>query len=345
MDTLHAGLNAGLLDLMTNNLVFGRDTDEFFQRFELVEQIGVGGFATVHKGVDRHTNELVAVKEVDKTQYFPADSSLEREVYILSEVRHENIIGLICTYVAPAKVFIVTELASGGELLERVTEDGSFSESDARAVVYQILNGVEYLHSKNIVHRDLKLENILFSNRTSSAMVKIADFGLARFFADDSELRTICGSPLYVAPEILDIGMSSETYTPAVDMWSIGVILYILLSGNSPFDNEDEQVLFQKIRSGEYSMDDNIWDYISEGAKDCVQKLLTVDTTDRMTVSEALQHPWVLGLSCMSETVVPSQLLEAKQTKLVGHLESFRMIQFEQQLTRQHAHEMDHPLE
>mmetsp|Transcript_38221 Transcript_38221/g.61221 ORF Transcript_38221/g.61221 Transcript_38221/m.61221 type:complete len:297 (-) Transcript_38221:4356-5246(-) len=274
-------------------VAFGWDTEEFFRRFELHEQIGIGGFATVHRGVDRLTKAPVAVKEVDKTQYLPADSSLEREVYILSEVKHENVIGLICTYVAPTTVFIVTELASGGELLERVTEDGNFSESDARVIVRQILMGVEYLHSRNIVHRDLKLENILLSDDTPSAIVKIADFGLARFFADDSELRTICGSPLYVAPEILDIGTSSETYTPAVDMWSIGVILYILLSGNSPFDNEDEQVLFQKIRSGEYSMDDNMWDHISSGAKDCVSKLLKVDTAERMTCSEALRHPWV----------------------------------------------------
>eukprot|EP00227_Mantoniella_beaufortii_P008012 CAMPEP_0197579860 /NCGR_PEP_ID=MMETSP1326-20131121/3771_1 /TAXON_ID=1155430 /ORGANISM="Genus nov. species nov., Strain RCC2288" /LENGTH=109 /DNA_ID=CAMNT_0043143431 /DNA_START=261 /DNA_END=587 /DNA_ORIENTATION=+ len=109
---------------MTNRVTFARDADEFFQRFELVEQIGVGGFATVHKGIDRHTQQLVAVKEVDKTQYFPTDSSLEREVYVLSEVKHENIIGLICTYITPEKVLIVTELASGGELLERVTENG-----------------------------------------------------------------------------------------------------------------------------------------------------------------------------------------------------------------------------
>eukprot|EP00227_Mantoniella_beaufortii_P020022 CAMPEP_0197599988 /NCGR_PEP_ID=MMETSP1326-20131121/32457_1 /TAXON_ID=1155430 /ORGANISM="Genus nov. species nov., Strain RCC2288" /LENGTH=332 /DNA_ID=CAMNT_0043167031 /DNA_START=173 /DNA_END=1171 /DNA_ORIENTATION=+ len=329
---------------MTNRVTFARDADEFFQRFELVEQIGVGGFATVHKGIDRHTQQLVAVKEVDKTQYFPTDSSLEREVYVLSEVKHENIIGLICTYITPEKVLIVTELASGGELLERVTENGSFSESDARAIVRQILNGVEYLHCKNIVHRDLKLENILLSDRTPSAIVKIADFGLARFYAGNSELRTICGSPLYVAPEILDIRSSSETYTPAVDMWSIGVILYILLSGNFPFGNDDEQVLFQKILSGDYSMNDSIWNYISDGAKDCVKQLLTVDTSARMTVSEALHHPWVLGshTSC-TDAVVPRQLLEAKRTNLVGHLQSFRMIQIEQQLTQQHAQGMDHP--
>jgi len=279
---------------MVKTVVFGSDTAEFFLRFVLLEKIGLGGFATVHKGLDRLNNSFVAIKEVDKTHYSPTDSSLEREVYILSEVpflpssapskltsmqskvQHSNIVKLICTYVTPSKVFIVTELAAGGELLERIIEHGKFAEEDARSVIHQVLQGVEYLHMRKVVHRDLKLENILLSDKTPQAKVKIADFGLARFFADDSELRTICGSPLYVAPEILDIGTSSETYTPAVDMWSVGVILFILLSGNSPFENEDEQVLFRRIRSGDYSMDDCLWDYISAGAKDCVRQLLVV---------------------------------------------------------------------
>ena len=247
----------------------------------------------------------------------------------MAQVHHENIIRLLCTYVTPLKVFIVTELAAGGELLERVVENGNFSESDARSMIYQVLKGMEYLHSKNIVHRDLKLENILLSDGSSSAIVKIADFGLARFFADDSQLRTICGSPLYVAPEILDIGANMETYTPAVDMWSIGVMLYILLSGNSPFENEDEQSLFQMIRLGEYSMDDHLWDHVSDEAKDCVQRLLTVNTSVRMTITQALEHPWVLGLTESKDTTLSDTLSSVKRTRLAGHLESFRMVQDE----------------
>lgn len=325
---------------MSSRVEFGQDTEQFFQRFTLIEQIGVGGFATVHRGLDRLSNEFVAVKEVDKTQYFPSDSSLEREVYILSEVQHENIIRLICTYVAPTKVFIVTELASGGELLERITNAGCFSEDDARAVVSQILKGVEYLHQRNIVHRDLKLENIMLSNLTPQAKVKIADFGLARYFTDDSQLRTICGSPLYVAPEILDIGTNSETYTPAVDMWSIGVIVYILLTGNSPFDIEDEQVLFQKIRSGEYSMDDYLWNHISSEAKDCVQRLLTVDTTARMTVNEALKHPWITGARTF-HGMHSAKLMEVKRKRFVEQLKSFRMVQEEQMFMKHQANDID----
>lgn len=241
----------------------------------------------------------------------------------------------------PLKVFIVTELAAGGELLERIVEQGKFSEKDARSVIRQVLKGVEYLHMRKVVHRDLKLENILLSDQTPQAIVKIADFGLARFFADNSELRTVCGSPLYVAPEILDIGMSSETYTPAVDMWSVGVILFILLSGNSPFENEDEQILFEKIRSGDYSMDDCLWDYISAGAKDCVRALLVVNTTERMTITEALRHPWILGVKEAEETFLPSSLIEVKRARLTGRFESFRMLQEEERLAKEHAKSID----
>mmetsp|Transcript_6576 Transcript_6576/g.17763 ORF Transcript_6576/g.17763 Transcript_6576/m.17763 type:complete len:316 (-) Transcript_6576:2271-3218(-) len=311
---------------MPSRVEFGQDTEAFFQRFTLIEQIGIGGFAKVHRGLDRLSNDFVAIK-------------IRR--FSSQQVQHENIIRLICTYVAQTKVFIVTELASGGELLQRISDAGSFSEKDACAVVSQILKGVEYLHKRNIVHRDLKLENIMLSNLTPQAKVKIADFGLARYFADDSQLRTICGSPLYVAPEILDIGTNSETYTPAVDMWSIGVIVYILLTGNSPFDVDDEQILFQKIRSGEYSMGDHLWDHISTEAKDCVQRLLTVDTTARMTVNAALNHPWITGACNFDESTCSAQLMEVKRNRFVEQLRSFRLVQEEQMFTRHQANGID----
>ena len=181
----------------------------------------------------------------------------------------------------------------------------------------------------------------MLSDTTSTATIKIADFGLARFFADGSQLRTICGSPLYVAPEILDIGACAETYTPAVDMWSVGVPLYILLSGNSPFDNEDERALFQTIKSGEYSMDDILWEHISDDAKDCVEKLLTVNTAIRMTASQALAHPWMSRVGSLNEIIVPRQLVELKQSRLAGRLESFQNYQEELAFALQSAVKVD----
>ena len=166
---------------------------------------------------------------VDRQKYAPTDKSYEREFQVLSTLYHENIINLRCTYVTEKNVFMVTEVVHGGELLEGITEEGSYSEADARRIIVQILKAVEYLHSKKVVHRDIKLENILMSDRSPNATVKLIDFGLSRLPQDGSEMRTICGSPLYVAPEILDMNLSDTAYTPAVDMWSVGVILFILL--------------------------------------------------------------------------------------------------------------------
>mmetsp|Transcript_13131 Transcript_13131/g.57168 ORF Transcript_13131/g.57168 Transcript_13131/m.57168 type:complete len:129 (-) Transcript_13131:2216-2602(-) len=124
-------------------------------------------------------------------------------------------------------------------------------------------------------------------------------------------------------------------------MWSVGVILFILLSGNSPFENEDEQVLFRRIRSGDYSMDDCLWDYISAGAKDCVRQLLVVDTSERMSVTEALRHPWILGIEDACKTCLPSRLLQVKKARLKDRFESFRMIQEEERLAKEHANGID----
>ena len=167
----------------------------------------------------------------------------------------------------------------------------------------------------------------MLSDTTSTATIKIADFGLARFFADQKStshhlrFASVCRSG--------DIGqlvlVQKRTHT-AVDMWSVGVLLYILLSGNSPFDNEDERALFQTIKSGEYSMDDILWEHISDDAKDCVEKLLTVNTAMRMTASQALKHPWLSRAGSPNENVVPRQLVQLKQSRLAGHLESFRRL-------------------
>lgn len=245
------------------------------------------------RAIEKDTGVEVAIKIVDRQKYAPTDKSYEREFQVLSTLYHENIINLRCTYVTEKNVFMVTEVVHGGELLERITEEGSYSEADARRIIVQILRAVEYLHSKKVVHRDIKLENILMSDRSPKATVKLIDFGLSRLPQDGSEMRTICGSPLYVAPEILDMNLSDTAYTPAVDMWSVGVILFILLSGYSPFDHDDEEQLFKNIKEGVYCMDDRIWRYISEGAKDCVRQLLTVDVMNRMTATQALQHPWI----------------------------------------------------
>lgn len=268
---------------------------DFLERYEVGETVGVGGFAVVKKGRDKRTTEAVAIKVVDKSRYAAGDNSLEREIQVLLKVDHPNCIKLHDVYITPRKVYIVTELVTGGELLDRVTEKGNYTERDASNIIRQILEGVSYLHSQGIVHRDLKLENMVMLNERDDSPVKIADFGLSKFFSPETVLSTMCGSPQYVAPEVLGVGDGLKEYSPAVDMWSVGVILFILLSGYSPFDDDNDAVLFEKIKSGNYDADDPIWDNISPEAKDIVAKLLTVDSGKRLTAEQALQHPWVQG--------------------------------------------------
>ncbi|KAF5829297.1 kinase-like domain-containing protein [Dunaliella salina] len=266
---------------------------DFLEVYEVGETVGVGGFAVVKKGRDKRTGDPVAIKVVDKSRYSAGDNSLEREIQVLLQVDHPNCIKLENVYITPRKVYLVTELVTGGELLDRVTEKGNYSEEDSRRLIKQILNGVAYLHSHGIVHRDLKLENMILQNERDDSPVKIADFGLSKFFSPETVLSTMCGSPQYVAPEVLGVGDGIKEYSPAVDMWSIGVILFILLSGYSPFDDDNDAVLFEKIKKGNYDADDPIWEHISIGAKDAVARLLTVDTRKRLSAAQALAHPWI----------------------------------------------------
>lgn len=184
------------------------------ERFEVGETLGVGGFAVVKKGKEKKTGVAVAVKVVDKSRYAAGDTSLEREIEVLSRVDHPNCIKLLAVYITARKVYIVTELVSGGELLDRVTANGNYTEKDAAKLIKQVLDGVAYLHSKGIVHRDLKLENMIMMNEREDSPVKIADFGLSKFFSSDQVLSTMCGSPQYVAPEVLGVGDGVQEYSP-----------------------------------------------------------------------------------------------------------------------------------
>eukprot|EP00892_Ulva_mutabilis_P002402 jgi/Ulvmu1/12162/UM085_0026.1 len=196
-------------------------------------------------------------------------------------------------FVTARRVYIVTELVTGGELLDIVTEHGVFSEPQAAYLVRQVLSGVTYLHSKDIVHRDLKLENLLLDGELPKAVVKIADFGLSKVFSSNATLSTVCGSPLYMAPELLMLDQKSA-YSPAVDIWSVGVILFILLAGYSPFDDVNDAALFEKIKSGKYDDGDPVWETISSGAKALVAQMLDVHADNRISAEQCLQNEWLI---------------------------------------------------
>uniref|UniRef100_A0A8C7R3D7 Calcium/calmodulin-dependent protein kinase type IV n=1 Tax=Oncorhynchus mykiss TaxID=8022 RepID=A0A8C7R3D7_ONCMY len=235
------------------------------------------------------TQKPFAVKTLKKT----VDKKIVRtEIGVLLRLSHPNIIKLKEIFETPSEISLVLELVTGGELFDRVVEKGFYTERDAADAVKQVLEAVAYLHENGVVHRDLKPENLLYATSAPDAPLKIADFGLSKIIDDQVTMKTVCGTPGYCAPEIL----RGCAYGPEVDMWSVGVITYILLCGFEPFfDDRGDQYMFKRILNCEYEFVSPWWDNVSLNAKDLVRKLIVQDPKKRLTTLQALQHPWVTG--------------------------------------------------
>jgi len=217
------------------------------------------------------------------------EKNLRMEMEILQKISHPNIIQLKEIVDTKDKLYFVMELVTGGELFDRIVDKGSYSEDDAKELVRKIVSAVEYLHNKGIAHRDLKPENLLVKSLECDTEVKIADFGLSKIIDQEKMMQTACGTPGYVAPEVLQ----AEGYGEEVDMWSIGVITYILLCGFPPFYSESVPEVFEQIMKAEYDYPAEYWDDISEEAKDFINHLLVVDVKKRLSAKKALEHPFL----------------------------------------------------
>ena len=215
--------------------------------------------------------------------------SLENEVMILSQIEHPNIVKLREVFEDQENIYIVLDLLSGGELFQRVVDKRVFTEKDAADILRPIIDAIRYWHDLDVAHRDLKLENILYESKDEDAMIKITDFSLAKIIPDDVFAVTACGTPGYVAPEILE----GQGYGKEVDYWSIGVILYTLLCGLPPFNEEKNSDLFDKIKKAEYCFPTPEWDQVSDLAKDLISKLLVTDPELRLNADDILEHPWM----------------------------------------------------
>ncbi|KAF8980676.1 hypothetical protein BGZ46_003879 [Entomortierella lignicola] len=250
--------------------------------------LGVGTFATVKEIIHKETGKKYALKIILKKTLQGKGQMLNTEISILSKVRHPNCVSLLELFETEDAVYLVTDLAEGGELFDQLLKKGFYTEGDAARLVHQILLGVEYLHSMGIVHRDLKPENLLFLDKSEDARLMITDFGLSKVLTNGNDvLMTACGTPGYVAPEVLEqIGHGKP-----VDMWSVGVIAYTLLCGYTPFWGEDQPSLFESIISGEYEYEDEYWGEISPLAKGFIDTLLR-KANERPTATQALTHPW-----------------------------------------------------
>ncbi|KAM6948162.1 LOW QUALITY PROTEIN: death-associated protein kinase 3 [Aplochiton taeniatus] len=262
--------------------------------YDMGEELGSGQFAIVRKCKDKKTSCEFAAKFIKKRRLSSSRrgvsrEEIEREVNILREIQHTNIITLHDIFENKTDVILILELVSGGELFDFLAEKESLTEEEATQFLKQILDGVHYLHSKRIAHFDLKPENImLLDKNVPNPRIKLIDFGIAHQIKAGNEFKNIFGTPEFVAPEIVNyepLGLES-------DMWSIGVITYTL-SGATPFLGESKQETLTNISAVNYDFDEEVLGNTSELAKDFIRRLLVKDPKKRMTIDDSLEHPWI----------------------------------------------------
>eukprot|EP00301_Raphidiophrys_heterophryoidea_P005913 c12430_g1_i3.p1 GENE.c12430_g1_i3~~c12430_g1_i3.p1 ORF type:complete len:454 (-),score=79.80 c12430_g1_i3:1644-3005(-) len=257
--------------------------------YDLKEELGSGGFSVVRRGVCKEDNQSYALKMIQMSVFLKNKARTDEEVHLLAALDHPNIVRLKEVVRTPKYFVISMELLTGGELFDRIVSREKYSEHDAKMVAVRMIEAVRYLHENNICHRDLKPENLIFDRPGDNANLKLTDFGFATLYDPAQKLTSTCGTPEYVAPEILD----EKPYGLAVDMWSCGVIIYILLCGFPPFYADNEQDLFDKICACDFQFLSPYWDRVSAEAKDLINRLLEVDPTKRLTAEEAMDHDWL----------------------------------------------------
>lgn len=261
------------------------------QRYEIGKIIGEGNFAVVKECTERKTNRRYALKVIDKAKCKGKEQMIENEVSILRNVDHPNIILLVDEFDTKDELFLVMELVRGGDLFDAISTATKYTEKDASRMILNLTSALKYLHKLNIVHRDVKPENLLVSRHADNAKsLKLGDFGLATYC--NEALFTVCGTPTYVAPEIL----SEVGYGVEVDVWAAGIILYILLCGFPPFVSEtnNTEELFDKVIDGHFEFSSPYWDDISDSATDLITRMLEVNPETRITAEDVLAHEWII---------------------------------------------------
>ena len=278
-------------------------------KYELLEVLGVGATSTVHRCTDRKTFRDYACKVVDKRHisesFHGMMDQFHTEIQALSSLPHPNIIQLFDVFISDEKIFIIMELMYGGELFDYVVEKGTLTEEEASAIVRKVTSAIVYMHSKNIIHRDLKPENLLLRHRPKTPMdleVKIIDFGLSKCM-NEPVTSTFLGTRGYLAPEMLQ----RLEYSKAVDTWALGVIVFVLLCGCLPFDDDSQGAASDALLRARFVLKFPRWaKNLSASAKDLLSKLLDVTPGSRYTAEEALRHPWVTGETAPSDHVLES---------------------------------------
>jgi len=286
-------------------------TTKFRDEYTVKEQLGQGAFGEVRKVVHKATGLVRATKILRKDAIDEKEQNkLNAEVAILTSLDHPHIMKIYEMYEDRNKYYIVTEFLEGGELFDRIIENDHFSEKDAAKIMQQLLSAVAYCHKHNIVHRDLKPENLVYESKKRDANLKVIDFGTAKVFADNQKMHETYGTAYYIAPEILSLN-----YTEKCDVWSCGVILYILLSGMPPFPGKDDKEILRRVKTGKYGFNDAVWTNVSEDAKKFICKMMELDQNKRYTAQEALGDPWFKKVMEQKEIDQPLAIENLKNLK------------------------------
>ncbi|KAL4448802.1 hypothetical protein ABPG74_012891 [Tetrahymena malaccensis] len=288
------------------------DANSSFSEYNLVKVLGEGGFGQVQLGLHKITQEKVAIKIV-KTNIIGNASDIDmvfREAEILKSLNHKNIVKIKnCYTLSDMKVVFIMEYLEGGELLDRVDKVGHFTEEQAKVYFKQIVDAMNYCHKNKLIHRDLKLENLLLVSENSD-QIKVVDFGIAGVASKQSVENIDAGSLRYMAPEVLN--GKTKQITPAIDVWAMGVILYMMIVGEFPFNGPNNNIIMEKITEGVYEIPKDIKKKLSKECLDVIEKTLQVDPTNRISTVDLMNHPFI------SETNITIKFIEEENKSQAG---------------------------
>ena len=315
-------LNGANKVTIDTNLLVTKGTTNNKNNYKRTKILGQGSFGTVFLVKHKILNTYFAMKVIKKTNKSEKDEVLMNEINILRKMDHPNIVKITDFYTTNTEYILVTEYCPEGELFYEIKNFAPFNEALTGWYMKQILSAVCYCHKLKIIHRDLKPENILISkkNKNGFNLVKVIDFGTAIIFNKNKNDKSLTGSVYYICPEVLS---KNRNYTEKCDVWSCGIIMYILLTGLPPFNGDSDEEIVTKIKNGRFNMEKYPWPIISSQAKDLIKKLLEFDPNKRITAEEALNHPWFESKQVQSED--NAGLLKIKNpNKLLNNLINFR---------------------
>nr|XP_043633422.1 calcium-dependent protein kinase 29-like [Erigeron canadensis] len=304
--------------------ILGKVYVDLKQIYHIGKELGRGQFGVTYICTEKATRMKYACKSIAKKKLATKKDmeDVRREILMLQHLTGQpNIVEFRGAYEDEISVHLVMELCSGGELFDRITKKGSYSEKEAAKIARQIVNVVHVCHFMGVMHRDLKPENFLMVSQDEDAPIKATDFGLSVFIEEGKVYKEIVGSAYYVAPEVL-----RRRYGKEIDVWSAGVILYILLSGVPPFWGETEKAIFEEILDGKLDLQSPPWPSISAGAKDLISKMLIKNPKNRITAAKALEHPWLKEDGEASEVPMDSAvLIRMKQFRAMNKLKKLAL--------------------